>query len=199
MLSATKCEISRDLNAESSSFCLPNKKWKSYKISRTPRDRTIGFTPSENICRYSVTREPSKGESKSHKDSQWHFNVQRPDQHRLVNWFPEPFNANGLISANGIVDSSIAKHACINCSMSFPSMQALKLHMEVCQEGDENEVIHTGNSSLHEPPKKKTKRPPPALIPLWFPKLHLYVLIQSFICLLLKSSLPQIEVVLFIV
>ena len=82
------------------------------------------------------------------------------------------------------------KPRCASCNMNFPNRQALGLHKEVCQEIDEpgtNPVTNEDESSEieeveafeeisikeemiadheAEPLKKKTRRPPPALIPI---------------------------------
>ena len=81
------------------------------------------------------------------------------------------------------------KSRCVSCNMNFPSKQALRLHKEVCQDLDQEaptqiradedsdvkEVEDFEEISIKEemiidsdlePTKKKTKRPPPALIPL---------------------------------
>ena len=83
------------------------------------------------------------------------------------------------------------KSRCVSCNMNFPSKQALRLHKEVCQdldqeaptqmrtdEDEDSDVMEVEDfeeisikeemiiDSEMEPTKKKTKRPPPALIPL---------------------------------
>ena len=83
------------------------------------------------------------------------------------------------------------KSRCVSCNMSFPSKQALRLHKEVCQdldqeaptqmrtdEDEDSDVMEVEDfeeisikeemiiDSEMEPTKKKTKRPPPALIPI---------------------------------
>jgi len=63
------------------------------------------------------------------------------------------------------------KQKCFHCNMNFPTIQALKLHKEVCPEvfdSDEGHLSDDSNSNNEdlslEPPKKKAKRPPPPLI-----------------------------------
>ena len=56
----------------------------------------------------------------------------------------------------------MVKYNCDYCSMSLPSPPALALHQEVCQE-TQHQHSHT---ITIQPPKKKIRRPPPALIPL---------------------------------
>lgn len=71
-------------------------------------------------------------------------------------------------------DTQDEKQKCLNCSMAFPSLPALRLHREVCPEAEvevEDDIVDTppfrgGSISLElvEPPKKKARRPPPPLI-----------------------------------
>ena len=87
--------------------------------------------------------------------------------------------------------TSREKSRCVSCNMNFPSEQALRLHREVCQdldqeaptqmkadEDEDSDVMEVEDfeeisikeemiiESEMEPTKKKTKRPPPALIPI---------------------------------